>query len=382
MSAPAPQTSEVQASARELSDAVLRPGAKEIDRERRFPSENFDALASAGLLGILVPRDYGGLGGSLTEFALVAEELGRGCASTAMCFLMHGCGCALIASRATPEQGDRWLRPGATGEAIATLAFSERGTGAHFYQPEIKAERRDGAFVVSGRKTFVTSGGHAHIYPVLTNGSGDDGLDVLVVTGDMPGISFQGAWEGIGMAGNSSVAMALDNVAVPQPNLLGAEGEGQSLVFDVVAPTFLIGLAAVNVGIAQAALDTTADHARSRKYPDGQTLAEVPAVQTYLADMGIATQGARQLLKEAARAADAGEEAALALVMQAKVKATESAQDVTAKAMQVGGGLAYSRRLPLERHWRDARAGSVMAPTNDVLKDWLGKIHTGLPLFE
>lgn len=371
----------VESVARSIAETALRPHAAEIDRERRFPKANFQALAEAGLLGLLVPTAYGGRGGTLSDLARVLDALGSGCASTAMCFLMHSCGAALIAAKATPEQGERWLRPAAGGEAIATLAFSERGTGAHFYQPEITAERRNGGFALSGRKSFITNGGHATLYPVLVNASGAPGLDTLLVTPDLPGVRFEGAWDGVGMAGNSSIAMQLDDVMVPASNLIGQEGDGQDLVFGVVAPTFLIGLAAVNVGIAQAALDGAVDHAKARRYPTGQVLAEVQAIQFYLAEMSVAVGSARQLVREAARAADAGEPGALPLVMQAKIAATEAAQAVTAQAMQTGGGQAYGRQLPLERHWRDARAGSVMAPTNEILKEWLGKILTGLPLF-
>ena len=368
-------------AAAKLAQEVLAPAAAAIDSERRFPAENLRAIGEHGLMGLLVPQEAGGQGGGLADLASVCEQLGWGCASTAMCFLMHCCGVALIASKATPEQAERWLSPAASGKAIATLAFSERGTGAHFYSPEIQAESRDGGYALSGRKGFVTNGGNAHLYPVLVNSAGGEGTDVLVLTPDLPNLGFEGEWNGIGMSGNSSIAMTLADVAVPRENLLGQEGDGQGLVFDVVAPTFLVGLAAVNVGIAQAALDAATEHAKNRKYPTGQTLAEVPVIQGYLAEMGIATQAARRLVLEAGRAADAGEETALPLVMQAKVMATEAAQAVTGQAMQIGGGQAYGKSLPLERHWRDARAGSVMAPTNEVLKEWLGKIQAGLPLF-
>ena len=371
----------LQDSARRIAASDLLSGADKIDRERSYPSENLKALADAGLMGILVPLDHGGRGGTLTDLAVVCEQLGWGCASTAMCFLMHACGCAVIASRATKEQAERWLRPAARGEALATLAFSERGSGAHFYSPEIKAERRDGAFYLKGRKSFVTSGGHAQLYPVLVNASGAPGMDILAVTPDLPGVSFEGLWDGLGMAGNSSITMVLSDVAVPVDNLLGKEGDGQDVVFGVVAPTFLVGLAAVNVGISQAALDSAVEHARGRRYPTGESLAEVQIIQTYLAEMSSATQAARQLVMEAARAADDGEGSALPMVMQAKVVATEASRKVTDQAMQVGGGQAYGRHLPIERHWRDARVGSVMAPTNEVLKEWLGKLLTGLPLF-
>src|SRR5579875_1776323 len=302
-----PSQESLRDEAQQVADRDLRPQAADVDRARRYPEEGLAALGDAGLLGLLVSEQDGGRGGNLADLALACEILGAACASTAMCFLMHCCGTALIAAKATPEQRQRWLVPAARGAARATLAFSERITGAHFYQPEIAASRRDGGFALSGRKSFVTSGGHAQLYPVLVRASGAQGLDVLIVSAQAPGVRFEGSWEGTGMAGNSSVAMVLDDAFVPAADLLGSEGDGLDLVFSVVAPTFLIGLAAVNVGIAQAALDAAAEHAKGRTYEDGSTLAQIPAIQTYLGEMSITTQAARGLVAEAARAAAAGE---------------------------------------------------------------------------
>jgi alkylation response protein AidB-like acyl-CoA dehydrogenase len=368
-------------AAHEVTEAVIAPRAADVDSERRFPGEGLDALAKAGLAGLLVPQQFGGLGGSLSDLVRVLIEVGRGCGSTAMCYLMHCCGAAVIAAKATPQQGEAWLRPAASGEALATLAFSERGTGAHFYAPDLTIEQRNGTLSLNGRKSFITSGGQATLYPVLVKSPSGNGLDIFVLTRDMPGISFEGAWQGVGMAGNSSIAGSFQDVAVPEANRLGAAGDGLGLVFEVVGPTFLLGLAGVSVGIAQAALDASIEHAKTRTYSSGQSLAEIPAIQNYVAGMAIQTESARRLLLAAAAAADAGEATALALIFEAKIGATEAAQAVTQTAMQVGGGQAYSRSLSVERHWRDARAGSVMAPTNDVLMTWLGKALTGLPLF-
>ncbi len=361
--------------------AGLAESAAAVDLERRFPTEHFKALSETGLMGILIPSDLGGRGWDLRALAIVCEAVGSASASTGLCFLMHACGTAVIGAKATPEQAQRWLRPAAAGEAIATLAFSERTTGAHFYAPEIKAERRNGSFVLNGRKSFVTSGGHAFLYPVLVNASGEPGLDVLMVTPDVDGVSFEGQWDGIGMTGNSSIEMVLDEVALSPDHLIGKEGDGQELVFNVVAPTFLVGVAAINVGIAQAALDAAVAHAQSRRHLSGQALAEVPVIQGYLADMALRTESARHLVQAAAAACDAAQPTAMALVMLAKVGATEASIEVTNLAMQVCGGQGYTRRLPVERYWRDARAGAVMAPTNEVLKEWVGKLLAGLPLF-
>jgi alkylation response protein AidB-like acyl-CoA dehydrogenase len=382
MAVAGPTGTEAIAAARALADEVLAPNAAEIDRSRSFPRANFAALAERGLLGLLVPAGVGGSGGNLAPFAAILENLGRGCASTAMCYLMHGCATAVIAAKATPEQAERWLRPIAGGQLIGTLAFSERGTGAHFYNPEIQAHF-NGGHVLNGRKSFVTSGGHADLYLTLVKASpAAEGLDVVVVEKGATGLSFDGSWDGLGMAGNSSVRMVLDNVAVPLANAIGGEGAGADLVFGVVAPTFLIGVAAVNVGIAQAALDAAIRHATTRTYPpDGKSLATIQAIQFYLAEMKIATDAARALVQRAAELADAADPGALPAVIEAKIAASDAVIAVTNQAMQVGGGQGYSRGMSLERHLRDARASAVMAPTTEVLKEWLGKILCGLPLF-
>jgi alkylation response protein AidB-like acyl-CoA dehydrogenase len=143
-----------------------------------------------------------------------------------------------------------------------------------------------------------------------------------------------------------------------------------------------LGVAAVNVGIAQAALDASIEHAKSRKYAgSGQSLASIQAIQFYLAEMRIAIDAARALLHHAARAADAGDPAALLVVMESKVAACDAAITVTNKAMQVCGGQGYTRSLPVERHYRDGRASAVMAPTTEVLKEWIGKTLCDIPLF-
>jgi alkylation response protein AidB-like acyl-CoA dehydrogenase len=137
-----------------------------------------------------------------------------------------------------------------------------RGTGAHFYNPEITAQRRDGGYLVNGSKSFVTSGGEADVYLILTRSGEGEGLDVLAVEKGAPGIAFSGTWTGIGLAGNQSIRLELRDAAVPAENLVGEEGKGADLVFGVVAPTFLVGVAAVNAGIAYAATDAAIQHAK------------------------------------------------------------------------------------------------------------------------
>ncbi len=366
------------AEVRDLAGSRIAPAAAEIDRESRFPDDQLSALGEVGALGLLVPRERGGAGSGLVALAAACEAIGGACASTGMVFLMHSVTAATVAGGGG-ESAPRLLEGMASGEVLGTLAFSERGTGAHFHAPELRAERRDGSVRVSGRKAFVTSGGHADAMLVLLQGEGD-GLDCYVVRKDAPGVRFEGRWEGLGMQGNSSIALELEDVVLDDDARIGEAGGGAGLVFGVVAPTFLVGLAAVNVGIAQAALSAAVEHASSRRYPDGSALVEVATVQHALADMDIDVRAARTLLQEAARLGDSGDEGALVPLMEAKILCTDAAARVTQAALEVCGGQGYTPALPIERHLRDARAGAVMAPTNGVLRTWTGKAIAGLPV--
>jgi alkylation response protein AidB-like acyl-CoA dehydrogenase len=368
--------SAVVAEVLDLAPAQIAPAAADIDREARFPAEQLRALAQIGALGLLVPGEHGGSAGGLSNLAQACEAVGAACASTGMTFLMHNVAVATVAGGGGPA-AERLLGAMAGGEALATLAFSERGTGAHFYAPELRAERHDGHVHVNGRKAFVTSGGHAEVMLVLLQSDGE-GLDCYAVSKDAEGVSFEGHWDGLGMRGNSSIAVRFDDVVVDGQALVGAAGAGAELVFGVVAPTVLVGLAAVNVGIAQAALSAALEHAKSRHYPDGSALIEVATIQHALANMDIDTRAARSLLREAAGLADAGDEGALVPLMEAKVLCTDAAARVTQGALEVCGGQGYTPALPIERHLRDARAGAVMAPTNGVLRTWSGKAIAGL----
>ena len=368
----------VLAEVRDLAETLIAPGAAEIDREFRFPDEQLSALGQVGALGLLVPREQGGAGAGLAALADVCEAVGGACASTGMVFLMHSVTAATVALGGG-ECAPALLGAMARGEVVGTLAFSERVTGAHFYAPELRAERRDGSVRVSGRKAFVTAGGHADVMLVLLQSDGE-GLDCYAVRKDAPGVRFEGRWEGLGLRGNSSIAVEFEDVALGADELIGEAGGAAGLVFGVVAPTFLVGLAAVNIGIAQSALSSALEHAKSRTYPDGSALVEVATVQHALADMDIQVRAARTLLQEAARLADGGDEGALVPLMEAKVLCTDTAARVTQTALEVCGGQGYTPSLPLERHLRDARAGAVMAPTNGVLRTWSAKAIAGIPI--
>jgi alkylation response protein AidB-like acyl-CoA dehydrogenase len=364
-------------SVRELAGEQIAPRAAGVDRDRAFPDASVAALGERGALGLLVPEAHGGAGGGLTELVAASTAVGRACASSGMVFLMHSVTAATIVAGGG-ERAGVYLEEMAAGRSLGTLAFSERGTGAHFYAPELAAEIEDGGVRIRGRKSFVTSGGHADLYLVLVRSTAGEGLDCYAVEGGH-GVRFEGEWDGLGMAGNSSVAAEFDCLVDPAARI-GAAGGGQGLVFTAVAPFFLAGLAAVNVGIAQAALAAAVEHAAKPRYGDGASLAEIQSIQHALADMDMTTRAARLVVEEAARLGDAADAGALVALMEAKVIATEAAASVTQTALEVCGGQGYTRALPVERHLRDARAGAVMAPTNGVLRNWTGKALAGLPV--
>ena len=370
---------DVLESTREVASSVIAAQAATLDRERVYPADNMKSLGAVGALGLVVPAEHGGVGAGLAALAEACEAVGAACASTGMVFLMHEVTAATIVIGGG-ERAAGLLPLLASGEAIGTLAFSERGTGAHFYNPELRAERSNGSVTITGRKSFVTSGGNADHYLVLVQGEADGTADAYLVDGDDAAVSFDGVWAGLGMAGNSSVAMDLAGVQVTGADRIGAAGAGTELVFGVVAPFFLVGLSAVNVGIAAAAAKAATEHAANRRYPDGSSLAEVQYVQHLIADMDLATRQARLLVQSAAALGDAGDESALVAIMEAKVASTEAAVAVTQNALEATGGQGYTPSLPIERHLRDARAGSVMAPTNAVLRNWIGKALAGLPV--
>ena len=350
-----------------------------VDRARSFPDAGLSALGECGALGLLAPEAAGGAGGDLRALATACEAVGSACGSTGMVFLMHSVTAATIAAGGG-EAAEDYLRAMAEGRLLGTLAFSERGTGAHFHAPELRAARRNGSVQLSGRKSFVTSGDHADVYLVLVQTEEGESLDCYAIERGQPGVGFDGVWQGLGMAGNASIAMVLDDVELAETHRIGAPGQGQELVFTVVAPVFLVGLAAVNVGIGQAAVDAAVAHVSGRRYPDGSSLAEVQFIQHRLADMDLAVRQARLLVAEAARLGDTGDEAAFVAIMEAKLAATEAAANVSQAALEVTGGQGYTPALSIERHLRDARAGAVMAPTNAVLRTWVGKALAGLPV--
>ncbi len=383
-----PDLQALLATNEKLSRELLGPRADEVDQARQFPRENLAALGKAGVLGLLTPVEFGGAGATLAEMSLALGVQSQHCASTAMITLMHFCATVVIAAKGSDALKKRILPAAASGGHLSTLAFSEAGSGGHFYMPvsEVRNTANGSGKRLSANKSFVTSAGEADSYVVSARRAGASGptdVNLYLIPKGTEGFIAQGRFEGLGLAGNASAPMSLNEVILRDDTCLGAEGTGFQTMLEVVLPHFQIGVASISLGIATAAFQMIAARVGTRKYEQagGAVLASIPRVQFLVAEMAIELNSARAYLNETIRKALAGDPAAMVDVLGVKAKASEACLGIVSRAMTLGGGWAFGRRGGLERLFRDAQAAAVMAPSSDVLKDFIGKACLGLPLF-
>lgn len=371
---------------RALVQEHVAPRAEQVDRDGAWPAEGMRALLDAGFGGLVAPREVDGLGYRLRGLIEACEIIAHACSSTALCFGMHCVGTAVLAAKATEYHKETFLRPIARGEHLTTLALSELGTGSHFYFPMAEI-RHDGdkGFRLKGSKSFVTNGGFADSYVVSTVSTEHDQIagefSCVLVREGTEGMKWGGPWLGLGMRGNSSRTLELDNVPVPPEHLLGEEGDQIWYFFHVVTPYFLAAMAGTYLGIAGEAFNEARRHLQNRSYGhSGQRLSEIPIVQHRLGTIWASVERTRQLVYFAASEGDAGGPAALPALASAKAEVADCSIAVVNEVMTLAGGRAYSDGSKLGRMLRDARAAHVMAPTTDMLRTWTGRALLGQPI--
>lgn len=372
-------------AAERLRHEVLAPWADEVDREGRWPGESVAALGESGLLGLTVPEECGGLAAPPSVVSAVVRTLAEGCASTAMIFLMHLCAERMIAQAEAFPLRQEVLRAMAGGKHLSTLAFSEKGSRSHFWAPTSQAAAEGDTHRLTAEKSWVTSAGQADSYVVSTRSTAAAEMTsstLYYVPAGAPGLSVSGAWTGLGLRGNASAPMRLEGVAVPAAYRLSGEGAGFDAMLSVVLPWFQLGSASVSVGIATAATEATRRHLMASKLEHlEQPLASLMNLRARLAQMQIAVDTQSVFVEHVAgRMERPGPDTMLA-VLESKAGAAEAALQVTDLAMRTCGGAAFSRHLGVERNFRDARAGWVMAPTTDILHDFIGRALLEMPLF-
>jgi len=361
---------------------VARDSAAHTDHTGEFPGAAVDALRASGLLGLTLPQDVGGLGRGPVELAEVLTSLAGACGSTAMIYLMH-VSAAMSVAAAPPEGLPGLVDELAAGRALGTLAFSEKGSRSHFWAPISQAEAVDNGVRIRADKSWVTSAGYADVYVVSTGAVGGEpgAVDAYAVPAGIDGLAVAGVFTGMGLRGNASAPMTVD-VVVPNGYRLGNIGSAFGLMTDVVMPWFNLGNAAVSVGLAGAAVDAAVAHCGSARLDHLDTsLAELPTIRARLARMSISCAAQRAYLREAAASIAAPTDTTGLYVLGVKAAANDAALTITEDALRVCGGAAFSAHLGVDRLFRDARAGHVMAPTADVLYDFYGKAITGQPLF-
>jgi len=376
---------EIVSGASRIAAEVASPNAADVDEHARFPTESMKALADAGLYGLCLPKELGGKGEGMRAFAGVVEELAGACGSTAMIYVMHMSATQAIVNSSVLMNRDQILRDIAAGKHLTTLAFSESGSRSQFWAPVSKLEENNGNYVTSASKSWVTSAGHADSYVTQAQKPGAvsplESTVYLTLTNN-EGVRVTSAFNGLGLRGNDSAPVSFEKIAVNRDDLISELGEGPTVILQVVLPWFAIGSAAMANGLCRAAVQRTTQHLTFTGFEhDGTKLRDLPNLRARLAEMSVRTEQSRSLLGHTLDQIESPSEVTPLFVLQSRLAALQAAVDVTDLAMKACGGAAFSRHLAIERLFRDARAGWVMAPTVDHLNDFIGKALTGLPLF-
>jgi len=374
--------------AREIASGVLAPSAAQNDAAGRFSTEAIQALGEAGLLGLMLPADSGGAGLGPRTFADVTATIAEADASVAMVYVMHILGAASIATSRANASGPAApiLQEIAAGRHLSTLAFSEAGSRSHFWAPVSRAQRNGDGVRISAKKSWVTSAGHAQSYIVSAlspEGTGPTDSTLYLLLADTRGLSVAGPWNGLGLRANASAPITLDDCPVPADFQLTDDGAGFPAMLNVTLPLFCLGSAAVALGLCRAAVAATTSHLKTAKFEHlGQSLGEaLPTLRAQLATMQIETDGLSALIDDLVHHLENPNDTTMLRVLETKAAAGDVAISVTSTAMRVCGGAAFSKHLSVERLFRDAHAGAVMAPTVDVLHEFIGKSLLGIPLF-
>jgi len=370
----------------EITDRVLAPAASQNDKQGRFSAEAVEALGKGGLLGLMLPIKFGGGALGPRTFAGVTATLAEADASAAMVYLMHVCAAATIVAARSEVAVAETLREIAAGQNLATLAFSEAGSRSHFWAPISRATHNGASVKLTAKKSWVTSAGYAHCYVVSSlapDGKGPTESTLYLVPAQTPGLSVAGPWDGLGLRANASAPMMLEACAIPSDLQLTEDGAGFQVMMNVVLPLFNLGSAAVALGLCRAAVAATARHLNTARFEHlGQSLGEsLPTLRAHIAEMQIDTDGLAARIDDLIDHLEQPRDTTLLRVLETKAAAGDVAIKVTSTAMRVCGGAAFSKHTGVERLFRDAHAGAVMAPTGDVLREFIGRAVLGLPLF-
>jgi alkylation response protein AidB-like acyl-CoA dehydrogenase len=357
----------IRDAVRDFAQGAVAPVAEHIDKSREFPSDLVRRAAEQDLLGIVIPEKFGGAGLDHVCFSLFVEEIAAVSGALAVILDVHtSVGTEPILYFGTEEQKRTYLPSLASGEILGAFALTEPESGSDAASMKTSAVRRGGGWVLNGTKTFITNIGVAGIYIVMArsnDAAGARGVSAFIVERGVPGLRCGEPMQKMGLHGSPTGEVILEDVCVPEKNLLGAEGEGFRVAMKAL-DSGRIGISSQAVGLARGALDLAIDYVKERRQ-FGQSIARFQGVQFMIADMATAIDAARLMTWEAAAACDSGQPFTK-LASMAKLMATDTAMSVTTDAVQLFGGYGYIKEFPVERFMRDAKATQIYEGTNQI----------------
>ena len=358
---------QVREMARRFADDVVAPRAREMDEKEEFPTEIVRQMADLGFLGLPYPEKYGGAGLDILAYVIAVEEIARACGSTAITLAAHvSLGCGPVYEAGTEEQKMKFLVPMAKGEAIGAFGLTEPNAGSDAAGTQTRAERLDGGWRVNGSKIYITNGSVAKYitFTARTDASkGTKGISAFIMDTATPGFRVGKREKKMGLHASDTVEVVFEDCVVPAENMLGDPSGGFSAFMRTLTGG-RISIGALALGLAQGAYEKSVEYAKVR-HQFGKPIASFQAVQFMLADMAMRIEASRLLVYQAAMLKDLGREYVKEAAM-AKLFASEAANWVTDKAIQIHGGMGYCRDVPVERMHRDAKLMEIGEGTSEI----------------
>lgn len=354
-------------SVRDFARNEIAPKAAEIDRSHRFPSEIVRQLGEMGLLGMMVPEQWGGAGMDVVSYAMAMEEISAACASTGVIMSVNNSlACYPLQAYGTDEQKEKYLKPMAQGKTLGCFALSEPAHGSDPGNLKCTATKVPGGYKIRGSKNFITNGKEANTcitFATIDKSLGYKGICTFIVDTASPGFQVAKLEDKLGICGSSTAALFFDDVFVPDSCLLGKEGQGFRIALSTLDGG-RIGIASQALGIATCAFRAAKKFAKEREQ-FGAPIAKLQAIQWFIADMATRLQSARLLTWHAATLKDQGQKYSKEAAM-AKLAASEAAMWITTKAIQVHGGYGFTKDYVVERCFRDAKITEIYEGTSEI----------------
>jgi len=359
----------IQKMVREFAEKEVAPIAQELDEKAEYPTKTLQKMAKLGLLGIIIPTEYGGAGLDTVSYAIAIEEISRKCASTGVVSSVHNSLTAWpIMKYGTEEQKKKYLPILAKGEKIGAFAATEPNAGSDLGAMQTTAVLKGNNYIINGDKTFITSGPEAGIiivFAVTDKEAGSKGISAFIVESDFKGYKVGGIFDKLGINASKTSELIFEEMEVPKENLLGKEGDGFKIALSTLDGG-RIGIACQAVGIAQAALDECIEYSKQRQQ-FGRPIAKFQAIQWMVAEMATRIEASRFLTLNAAYKKDIGERYSKEAAM-AKLFASETAMECVIKGVQIHGGYGYTKEYTIERLFRDAKITEIYEGTSEVQK--------------